>query len=112
MSEYPEYAQLQELRAEERRRRAADLVKTNTDRAAQRALFSLALGMHFADDRAHYLRATARGSGTHTRGPRWQRRRLTRIAARYDAIARIYRRALVDTNRAYHPPVIKKGLHR
>ncbi|MCC5781408.1 hypothetical protein CRM73_00295 [Kocuria sp. CCUG 69068] len=112
MSEYPEYAELQGLRAEDNRRRAGELAKTRKKIALKRELLALALGMHSADDRSHYLRATARGSTPHPRGPRWQRRRLLRIAARYDAIARTYRRALVETNRAYHPPVIKKGLTR
>lgn len=131
MSEYPEYEQLQELRAEDRRRRAiadpyrphsatpdeAQLLATDARdlhaRALQRSLLELAYGMHDQAVYARFLRSAARGvKGLHGRAPRWYRRHLTRTAARHDAISRTYRRALVETNRAYHPPVIKKGLQR
>ncbi|MGX5360062.1 hypothetical protein [Kocuria sp. KH4] len=122
MSEYPEYEQLQELRAEDRRRRAlsgfhirvndrlgTDLRISIGELAFRYALLQIHRQLLDAQVHAARLRMDAR----HPIAPnaRWHRRRITRIAHQYDAIARSARRDLVVLQRPDRP-VIKKGLTR
>jgi predicted subunit of tRNA(5-methylaminomethyl-2-thiouridylate) methyltransferase len=122
VSEYPEYEQLQELRAEDHRRRAlagfhirvddrlsTDLRISVGELGFRYALLQLHRQLLDAQMQANRLRMDARHPlTTHAR---WHRRRITRIAHQYDAIARSARRDLVVLQRPARP-VIKKGLTR
>lgn len=122
MNEYPEYEQLQALRAEDRRRRAAASVHFRVDdqlsaglRAAigeigfQAAVAQLRYQLRDAQKQAARLRELPRHPMTCQ--ARWYRRSMARIAHQYDAIARSARRDLVVLQRPARP-VIKKGLTR
>lgn len=117
VSAYQEYDELQELRAEDHRRRAAKADQVHR-------MFLTAVAQAFYEDEARRLatrisnaEACAAACRPNARRPwngeaRWYRRALTRIAGRYDAKARRARRELTALKPPGYHPVIKKGLTR
>lgn len=112
-----EYAEYQELMAEDRRRRALDAA------GQTRVLPSIQISVNdqLAPALRHFRQRVALGIDQHLQQeplsadlgrpiPRADRRAIGRLVAQMHASRRRARRSQVDANRTY--PVIKKGLNR